>query len=154
MNLQDLKDLKEGKTLIRFTHITKYDKNEGYRRLLEKFIKNPRPLKDELSQLSKELGANEKNLHDWFIRKRLELGISTKSFSVDSMRQNYDHSRFKNRKMISMGEQGRILNEEFARSQYISPAKTHEIAERCGLKLGHFTLHLCRGPKIVLVGIY
>ena len=134
LNLQDLEDLKKGKTIIRSASFTKYDKMEGFRRLMEVFLRNPRPLKDELSQLSKEFGATEKNLHDWFIKKRLELGISTKTFTYESYKTNYNYSRFKNRKMIASGKTGEILKEEFSKSQYISSAKTHEIAERCGLK--------------------
>ena len=135
LNIQDLEDLKKGKTILRFATFTKYDKREGLRRLLEEFLKNPRPLKDELSELSKEFGTNEKNIQDWFNKKRLELGISTRNFTYESLRQNYDHSRFKNRKtMTAMGKASKILKEEFARSQYISPAKTQEIADRCGLK--------------------
>ena len=126
LNLQDLKDLNEGKTLHRSTLITKYDKNEGHRRLLEMFVKNPHPLKDELGKLSKELGASERQLQSWFNKKRRELGISTKNIHYEC--HNYaPHYRLK-------GRIKKMLQDEYALNHYISPAKTHEIAERCGLK--------------------
>ena len=133
LNLQDLEDLKKGKTIPRFASFTKYDKVKGLQKLLESFLENPRPLKDDLSKLSEEFGASEKHLQDWFIKKRVELGISTKTFQYESSRHNYDHSRFKNRKMVAVGKVGEILKAEFAKNQYISPEKTQELAEHCGL---------------------